>query len=304
MGIVSRIYDYVTGNTIVAAQNNANENAFVNSINNIDTAQLVDAAITTNKIKDANVTAVKLAADAVTAASISDGAITTDKIADDAITGDKILNGEITGAKIANGTINNVDIHPAAGIEDTKLGTITTAGKVNTSALTGDYAATNITIADVGGYYTSSDVEGALQEAGASSGSGTMGHADYAYKAAGATTCGVIIPANTATNGIEISFAADITIAGGGAYQPLEVNIDGAGWTNLSPSTADNPKFRLYMGCASTNISGTISKVTAYVAADGFDSTKEIQFRFGGLWSHTSPGTLLSSNFSISVNTF
>ena len=51
-------------------------------------------------------------------------------------------DGAVTSAKIADGAIMNVDINASAGIVDTKLATIATAGKVSNSATTADSANT------------------------------------------------------------------------------------------------------------------------------------------------------------------
>jgi hypothetical protein len=53
-----------------------------------------------------------------------------------------IANNAITSAKILDGTIVNADINASAGIVDTKLATISTAGKVSNSATTADSANT------------------------------------------------------------------------------------------------------------------------------------------------------------------
>jgi hypothetical protein len=83
------------------------------------------------------------------------------------VTGTVITTGDsgtVTSAMIANGAIVNADINASAAIADTKLATISTAGKVSNSATTatnantastivardasGDFAAGDITIAD------------------------------------------------------------------------------------------------------------------------------------------------------------
>jgi hypothetical protein len=83
------------------------------------------------------------------------------------VTGTVITTGDsgtVTSAMIANGTIVNADINASAAIADTKLATISTAGKVSNSATTatnantasaivardasGDFAAGDITISD------------------------------------------------------------------------------------------------------------------------------------------------------------
>ena len=59
--------------------------------------------------------------------------ITTDSRLSDARTP---IDGSVTSAKIADGTIVNADISASAAIADTKIATISTAGKVNNSATT------------------------------------------------------------------------------------------------------------------------------------------------------------------------
>lgn len=61
--------------------------------------------------------------------------IPTGGIVNGAVTNDKIAASAVTSAKIANDTIVNEDIKSDAAIVDTKLATISTAGKVSNSAL-------------------------------------------------------------------------------------------------------------------------------------------------------------------------
>lgn len=79
----------------------------------IDSEHIVDGSVDTAHIADANVTTAKLADNAVTTAKITDANITTAKINDSAVTNAKL----------------------AGSIADTKLNTITTAGKVDIGAL-------------------------------------------------------------------------------------------------------------------------------------------------------------------------
>jgi len=57
-----------------------------------------------------------------------------------------IPDGFVTSAKLANDSIMNVDINASAGIVDTKLATISTAGKVANSATTATASSSNSTI--------------------------------------------------------------------------------------------------------------------------------------------------------------
>lgn len=69
-------------------------------------------------------------------------------------------DGIVTSAKIANDTIVNADINSAAGIVDTKLATIATAGKVSNSATTATSAntASAIVARDGSGNFTAGTV--------------------------------------------------------------------------------------------------------------------------------------------------
>jgi len=73
----------------------------------IQTANILDDAITTAKILDANVTTAK----------ILDANVTTAKVADDAV----------TNAKIGAGAVTNTEVNASAAIVATKLGTMATA---------------------------------------------------------------------------------------------------------------------------------------------------------------------------------
>jgi hypothetical protein len=69
-------------------------------------------------------------------AQINAGVIDNSDIADDIIETGKIKNETILSADIKDGEIVNADISASAGIVDTKLATISTAGKVSGAALT------------------------------------------------------------------------------------------------------------------------------------------------------------------------
>jgi hypothetical protein len=81
---------------------------------------------------------------------ISNNAITTVKINADAVTSAKILDGEIV----------NADISATAAIEDTKLATISTVGKIRNSATTADDAntASAIVARDAGGNFAAGTI--------------------------------------------------------------------------------------------------------------------------------------------------
>jgi len=77
--------------------------------------------------------------------TITDASITSADIGNSAVTSAHILDGTIITADIADGTILNVDISAAAAISDSKLATISTAGKVADTALSSKVVLTDST---------------------------------------------------------------------------------------------------------------------------------------------------------------
>ena len=90
---------------------------------------------------------------ALNATAIGDDKVTTLKIKDGAVTTAKLLNDAVTSGKIKDGEIVNADINASAAIEDSKLATIATSGKVSNSA-------TTATAANTGSSIVSRDVNG------------------------------------------------------------------------------------------------------------------------------------------------
>ena len=81
-----------------------------------------------------------------------------------AITEAELTTGSVTSDKIANDTIMNVDINSAAAIVDTKLATISTAGKVSNSATTAASAntASAIVARDASGNFSAGTITASL----------------------------------------------------------------------------------------------------------------------------------------------
>ena len=95
----------ITGNSITAAQIGANAvTASELADDAVDTAAVVNAAITGAKIATDTITAGNIAANAVGASELANNAVDTAAVVDGAITTDKIADGAITTAKL-DGTI-------------------------------------------------------------------------------------------------------------------------------------------------------------------------------------------------------
>jgi hypothetical protein len=156
---------------------------------NVTSAMITDLEVATADIADGAVTEAKLASGAVTSAKIADLTIATGDIADNAITaakiatavaGDGLAGGggtalsvsvdnttiEVSGdqVRIKGGGINNAMVAADAAIADTKLATISTAGKVANSATTANTTnlAGTIVARDVSGNFTAGTVTAAL----------------------------------------------------------------------------------------------------------------------------------------------
>lgn len=104
---VTKPHTWVDGETPTAALWNANEDAIIAGVNSVSSSQIVDGTLVN--------------ADISGSAAIAYSKLT---LTDSVVSGD-----------IAAGTIVNSDINASAAIVDTKLATISTASKVNTSAL-------------------------------------------------------------------------------------------------------------------------------------------------------------------------
>ena len=102
----------------------------------VTSAMITDATITGTDIATGTITSSNILDATITGTDIASGTITSSNILDATITGTDIASGTITSTNIANDTIVNADINSSAGIVDTKLATISTAGKVSNSATT------------------------------------------------------------------------------------------------------------------------------------------------------------------------
>lgn len=112
----------------------------------VDTVNMADYAVTTDKLGAASVTTDKLAKNSVTSnnivdgtiatVDIADGAVTTPKLADGAVTTAKIGNSQVTNTQILNGTITTSELADASVSSAKIINSNVTEEKINTDAVT------------------------------------------------------------------------------------------------------------------------------------------------------------------------
>ena len=112
----------------------------------LQSANIEDNAVTTDKVLDDAITADKIATDAVGADQLADDAVDTEAIADDAVTSDKIDDGTIVEADIANNAVTYqklaAAIQPTYVIKFIVLGSSITGSTLEGLAI-GDLVMTN-----------------------------------------------------------------------------------------------------------------------------------------------------------------
>lgn len=202
-------------------------------------------------------------------------------------------SGTITSAMILDGTIVNADINASAAIVDTKLATISTAGKVSNSATTATDAntANAIVARDASGNFTAGTITGAL-----SGNASTATTLATARNIAGQSFNGSanISIAPTDLTGVT-STAAEINILDGATLTVTELNyVDGvtsAIQTQLdakaplaSPTFTGTPS----LPTGTTAVTQTLGNNTTAVATTAFIQTALANF--GGMTvSDTAP---------------
>lgn len=86
----------------------------VNKTDQLDTTQIADQAVTTEKLENESVTTEKLDAASVTTDKVADANITTSKLADSSVETNKINNKAVTTEKLNDESVDNSKIAPNA----------------------------------------------------------------------------------------------------------------------------------------------------------------------------------------------
>ena len=101
----------------------------------VETAMIAADAITGAKIADDAINSEHFTDGSIDTAHIADSQVTTAKIAADAVTQAKIADDAVGADQLAANAVVNASIASSAAIADSKLATISTAGKVDIGAL-------------------------------------------------------------------------------------------------------------------------------------------------------------------------
>lgn len=102
----------------------------------VNTAQLVDKAVTSNKLADGSVATDQLVDLAVTSNKLSDGAVDTTKLADGAVDTAKLANGAVDTDKLANAAVQPANLNLVQGATSSTKTANTTGVAVPLSAYT------------------------------------------------------------------------------------------------------------------------------------------------------------------------
>jgi hypothetical protein len=219
---------------------------------------------------------VTLPANTISQSMMNDDSVGTNEIVGLAVTTGKIEDGAVTSAKIADGTIVNGDINASAGIVDTKLATISTAGKVSNSATTatdantasaivardasGNFTAGTITAALTGNASTATTLATARTIAGQSfNGSANISIAPTNLTGVTATAAEINILASTLVSAAELNYVDGVTSA-------IQTQLDAKAPLN-SPALTGTPTAPTATAATNTTQVATTAFVRAEIAS-------------------------------------
>jgi hypothetical protein len=246
----------------------------------------------------------------VNAASLDTGAVIEAKIASSAVTETKIADSAVTSAKIANDTIVNADINSSAGIVDTKLATISTAGKVANSATTAASANGNNTIVqrDASGNFSADTITASLSGTatratsivGGSAGSVPYQTGTSATGMLGAGSNGHVLTYNTATTAPvwQAISSGSVTLAGDvtGAANANSIGTDAVTESKIAASAVTEGK----IAASAVTYAKLASNAKTYSVAT--TATTGVYYTSTGYLTSASVSTVSSQNPLVIAN--
>lgn len=109
----------------------------------VTTEKIDDGAVTTEKLNDRAVSAEKIVDNSITTAKVADGAVTSPKLQSESITTEKVVDNAVTESKLATGAVTTQKILDGAVTTDKIADGTIQNSKISNNALTGEKFANN-----------------------------------------------------------------------------------------------------------------------------------------------------------------
>ena len=305
----------ITGNSITSAQIGANAvGASELADDAVDTAAVVDAAITGAKIATDTIGSGNIAANAVGASELADNAVDTAAIVANAVTTAKIGDDQVTAAKLANNLAGTILATGAIGSTQIATNAVTSSELADNAVDTAAIAASAVTDAKVAsgisgtkltdGTVTAAKLNTSNINRSLNVASGSLG---ISNAVTAATRSGITYNAQGLITGTIALAASDLplatTSAVGGVSVGAGLTVSGAGALSITNSVTGAT-----VSGITFNNQGAITAATGLVAGDLPTATTSakgaVQITSGGGLSVDSSGNLTTSTSGISAGTY
>jgi hypothetical protein len=307
----------ITGNSITSAQIGANAiGASELADDSVDTAAVVDAAITGAKIATDTIGSGNIAANAIGASELADNAVDAGAIASNAVTTAKIADDQVTAAKLANNLAGTILATGAIGSTQIAADAVTSSELADNAVDTAAIAASAVTDAKVASGISGTKIsDGTITPAKLNTSnlnrslnvaSGNLG-INNAVTGGAATRSGITYNTEGLITGTAALGASDLplatTSAVGGVSVGTGLAVTGAGALSLSNSVTGAT-----LSGITFNNQGMITAATALVAGDLPVATTSakgaVQITSGGGLTVDGGGNLTTSTSGISAGTY
>ena len=307
----------ITGNSITSAQIGANAvGASELADDAVDTAAVVNAAITGAKIATDTIGSGNIAANAIGASELADNAVDTGAIASNAVTTAKIADDQVTAAKLADNLAGTILATGAIGSTQIAADAVTSSELADNAVDTAAIAASAVTDAKVAsgisgtkltdGTVTAAKLNTSNINRSLNVASGSLG-INNAVTGGAATRSGITYNAEGLITGTAALGASDLplatTSAVGGVSVGTGLTVSGAGALSLTNSVTGAT-----VSGITFNNQGMITAATGLVAANLPVATTSakgaVQITSGGGLTVSGSGELSTSTSGISAGTY
>ena len=305
----------ITGNSITSAQIGANAvGASELADDSVDTAAVVDAAITGAKIATDTIGSGNIAANAVGASELANNAVDTAAIASNAVTTAKIADDQITAAKLADNLAGTILATGAIGSTQIATNAVTSSELADNAVDTAAIAASAVTDAKVASGISGTKLTDGTVAAAKLNTSNINRSLNVASGSLGinnavtaATRSGITYNAQGLITGTIALAASDLplatTSAVGGVSVGTGLSVSGAGALSLTNSVTGAT-----VSGITFNNQGMITAATGLTAANLPTATTSakgaVQITSGGGLTVSGSGELSTSTSGISAGTY